>query len=105
MRYHKAAFVGSERSRKAQMKLFDYAGYAMLTYTLKQGKTGFEPVGEEMLVGKMIRGSEMMIFICDNDGYAKAQSRPLELAKGEEIYQKIVGEGIIEYKGQIKTVS
>ena len=105
MRYHKGAFVGSERSRKAQMKLFDYAGFAMLTYTIKQGKTGFEPVGEEMLVGKITRGSEMMIFLCDNDGYAKAQSRLLSVAKGDEIYEKIIADGILEYKGQIKTVS
>ena len=49
MQYHKAAILGQERARKAQMKLFDYAGFAMLTYTIKQQKTGFEPVGEEML--------------------------------------------------------
>jgi hypothetical protein len=64
MQYHKAAFLGSERSRKAQMKLFNYTGFAMLTYTIKQTNKGFEPVGEEMLTGSMTRGNEMMLFIC-----------------------------------------
>ena len=77
LQYHKAAHIGQERSRKAQIKLFDYTGFAMLTYTIKQGKAGFEPVGEEDLAGKMRKGNEAMIFICDKDGYAKAQSRPM----------------------------
>jgi hypothetical protein len=105
MQYHKAAFLGQERARKAQMKLFDYAGFAMLTYTIKQQKTGFEPVGEEMLISRMIRGNEAMLFICDKDGYAKAQSKPLPLQKGEEIFKKIIKDGMPEFKGYIKTVS
>ena len=105
MQYHKAAILGQERARKAQMKLFDYAGFAMLTYTIKQQSTGFEPVGEEMLVGKMIRGDQAILFICDNDGYAKAQSKPLPLQKGEEIYENMIKDGLAEFKGDIKTVS
>jgi hypothetical protein len=105
MRYHKAAFLGSERSRRAQRTLFDYAGFAMLTYTIKQSKDGFEPVGEEMLAGKLTRGEEVMVFICDNDGYAKAQSRPLPIQKGEKIYKKMVSDGILEFTGVIKTIS
>jgi hypothetical protein len=87
------------------MKLFDYAGFAMLTYTIKQQKTGFEPVGEEMLVGKMIKDNEIMLFICDNDGYAKAQSKPFSLHKGEEVYKNMLRDGMQEFKGHIKTVS
>ena len=105
MQYHKAAILGQERARKAQMKLFDYAGFAMLTYTIKQQSTGFEPVGEEMLIGKMTSGSQAMLFICDNDGYAKAQSKPLPLQKGEEIYKNMIKDGLEEFKGDIKTVS
>jgi hypothetical protein len=105
MQYHKAAFLGQERSKKAQMKLFDYAGFAMLTYTIKQSKTGFEPVGEEMLVGKMTRNNEAILFICDKDGYAKAQSKILSIQKGEEIYKKMIEDGIPEFTGTIKTVS
>jgi hypothetical protein len=105
MQYHKAAFMGQERARKAQMKLFDYAGFAMLTYTIKQQKSNFEPVGEEMLVGKMVRGNEALLFICDNDGYAKAQSKSLSIQKAEEIYTKMIKDGIQEFKGDIKTIS
>lgn len=105
MQYHKAAHIGRERAQKAQMKLFDYAGFAMLTYTIKQGKAGFEPVGEEELAGKMTRESEVMLFICDKDGFAKAQSKPMPIDQGEEIYKKMLADGMQEFAGEIKTVS
>ncbi len=104
MQYHKAAHIGKERAAKAQMKLFDYTGFAMLTYTIKQGKAGFEPVGEEELAGKMTRGSEAMLFICDGEGYAKAQSRPLPIEQGEEIFKKMLAD-MPEFTGEIKTVT
>ena len=87
------------------MKLFDYTGFAILTYTIKQGKSGFEPVGEEDLAGKITRGNEIMLFICDNDGYAKAQSKPLPIKEGEELFKKMVEDGMPEFTGEIKTVS
>lgn len=105
MQYHKAAHIGQERSRKAQMKLFDYTGFAMLTYTIKQGKAGFDPVGEEDLAGRMTKGNEAMLFICDNEGYAKAQSRPMSIDQGEEIFKKMLADGMKEFSGEIKTVS
>lgn len=105
MQYHKAAHLGRERAQKAQMKLFDYTGFAMLTYTIKQGKNGFEPVGEEDLAGKLVRGREAMLFICDGEGYAKAQSKPIPVDQGEEIYRKMLAAGMQEFTGTIKTVS
>jgi hypothetical protein len=105
MQYHKASILGHERSKKAQLKLFDYTGYAMLTYTTKQDGNGFAPVGEEMLVAKMEREADAMLFLCDNDGYAKAQSKPLPKEKAEEAYKKMLNDGLAEFKGQIKTVS
>jgi hypothetical protein len=105
MQYYKAAFLGQERSRKAQMKLFDYTGFAMLTYTIKQTNTGFEPVGEEMLIGKLVKGEEMILLICDKEGYAKAQSKPLPIKQGEEIFKTATNDGISEFSGTIKTVS
>jgi hypothetical protein len=105
MQYHKAAIIGQERARKAQMKLFDYTGFAMLTYTIKQGKNGFEPVGEENLAARLVRGDEAMLFICDVDGYAKAQSKPLPAQKCDEIYRKMLADGMTEFSGQVKTVS
>ena len=105
MQYHKAAFLGHERAKRAQMRLFEYAGFAMLTYTIKQSGKGFEPVGDEMLAGKMVRGEEGMLFICDKEGYAKAQSKPLSIRKCEEIYSRMISDGIPEIKGPIKTVT
>lgn len=105
VQYHKAAHIGKQRAQKAQMKLFDYTGFAMLTYTIKQSAAGFEPVGEEELAGKMTRGEEAMLFICDREGYAKAQSKPLPLQQGEEMFRKMVSDGMAEYTGEIKTVS
>ena len=77
----------------------------MLTYTIKQGMTGFEPVGEEELVGKMSSGNEVMLFICDNDGYAKAQSKPIGTEQGEEVFKRMLADGMQEFNGKIKTVS
>ncbi|HZC88802.1 MAG TPA: hypothetical protein VE199_04215 [Nitrososphaera sp.] len=105
VQYHKAAHIGKERSQKAQIKLFDYTGFAMLTYTIKQSKSGFEPVGEEDLAGKIVRGNEAMLFICDKEGYAKAQSRPLPIKKCEEIFKRMLADNIPEFTGEIKTVS
>lgn len=105
MQYHKAAHLGRDRAQKAQMKLFDYTGFAMLTYTIKQGKDGFEPVGEEDFAARMVRGAEAMLFICDGEGYAKAQSKPMPVEKGEEILNKMVSDGMPEFAGSIKTVS
>lgn len=105
MQYHKAAHLGQERSRKAQMKLFEYTGFSMLTYTIKTGPSSFEPVGEEMLVGELNNGEEIVIFICDSEGFAKAQSKPMSLKEGEEIIKKMIYDGIHPYKGEIKTIS
>ena len=87
------------------MRLFDYTGFAMLTYTIKQGTTGFEPVGEEELVGKMTNDKESMLFICDKDGYAKAQSKPMPIEQGEEAYKRMLADGMQEFTGEIRTVS
>ena len=105
MQYYKAANIGCERAQKAQMRLFNYTGFAMLNYTVKQNITGFEPVDEEEMDGKMTNGNESMLFICDKDGYAKAQSRPMTMERGEEAFKRMLAEGMQEFTGQIKTVS
>ncbi|MGD1836376.1 MAG: hypothetical protein ACPKPY_04505 [Nitrososphaeraceae archaeon] len=105
MQYHKAAFLGQQRSRRAQMKLFEYTGFSMLTFTLKNKSSGFEPVGDEMLVGRLTVENEMILFICDNDGYAKAQSKPILKEEGQKILEKMIADGLKEYNGEIKTVN
>jgi len=105
MQYHKAAILGQERSRKAQMKLFEYTGFSMLTYTIKKSNSGFDPVGEEMLVGNLKNDKEMILFICDKDGYAKAQSKSMTIEEGNEILKKMIIDGFMKFEGEIKTVS
>ncbi len=106
MRYNEAAFIGQKRSKEAQMKLFNYAGYAMLTYTIKQAPNSkdFSPVGEATLVAKMVYQNQIIIYFTDEDGFAKAQTKPMEIEEGEKLYKKIVDDGVQQYKGQIKTI-
>ena len=89
------------------MKLFEYTGFAMLTYTIKQQGKEFIPVGEKMLSGILNNeeSKESMLFICDEEGYAKAQSKPLPSKKAQETLKKMIENGLEEYKGNIKTVS
>lgn len=105
MQYHKASQIGHERSKKAQLKLFDYTGYAMLTYTTKNDGNDFVPVGEEMLVARITRANEILLVLCDIDGYVKAQSKPIQIEKANEIFGRMKDDGLIEYQGDIKTVS
>ncbi|MGZ5546822.1 MAG: hypothetical protein ACXWFZ_02585, partial [Nitrososphaeraceae archaeon] len=65
---------------------------------------GFEPVGEEMLVGNLNNGREMILFICDKDGYAKAQSKSMTIEEGNKLVEKMVLDGFIKFEGEIKTV-
>lgn len=106
MRYNEAAFIGQQRSKDAQMKLFEYAGFAMLTYTIKKDdqNQGFLPVGEEVYASKQVYQEQMIIYLTDEDGFAKAQSKPLAVEDGNKTYSKILSDGIKEFKGAIKTI-
>lgn len=106
MKYNEAAFIGQRRSKEAQLKLFDYTGFAMLTYTIKKGESdnGFMPVGEELLAAKLVYQNQMIIYLTDGAGFAKAQSKPLAIEEGNRIYRKILEDGIKEYSGDLKTI-
>ena len=106
MRYNEAAFIGQQRSRAAQMKLFDYAGFAMLTYTIKKSPNddGFLPVGEELFVTNSIYDNHMIIYLTDEEGYAKAQTKPMSIPEGEKILQKISSDGMQLFEGELKTI-
>lgn len=106
MKYNEAAFIGQQRSKDAQMKLFKYTGFAMLTYTIKNGgqEKGFMPVGEAIQVSKQKYDQQIIIYFTDEEGFAKAQSKPLTLEEGLRIYDKILNDGIEEYQGDIKTI-
>ena len=106
MKYNEAAFIGQTRSKEAQLKLFDYTGFAMLTYTIKkeESNNGFMPVGEELFAANIIYENQMIIYLTDETGFAKAQSKPLTIEEGNKIYAKILNDGIKEYWGDIKTI-
>ncbi len=106
MRYNEAVFIGQKRSKEAQMKLFEYTGYAMLTYTTKQKsqEKEFLPVGEKIFIGKSVYGDQMILYFTDEEGFAKAQSKPMDIEEGEKIYNKILNDGIDKFVGQIKTI-
>jgi hypothetical protein len=104
MQYHQAALIGQERARKSQHKLFEYSGFAFLTKTVKQNGEQFEPVGEEDLVTMDSVDDNIVVIICDADGYAKAQTKPLQVDKAKKIYEKMLNDGFKEFKGQTKAV-
>ena len=104
MLYHQAAHIGQERARKSQHKLFQYSGFAFLTKTVKQNGEQFEPVGEEDLVTMEDVEDKTIVVICDADGYAKAQTKPLPLDQAKKIYGKMLADGFKEFKGETKVV-
>lgn len=106
MRYNEAAFIGQQRSRAAQMKLFEYAGFAMLTYTIKKSPkgNGFLPVGEDLFVSKAIYENNMIVYLTDEEGYAKAQTKPVSITEGEKILKKISSDGMKLFEGELKTI-
>jgi hypothetical protein len=106
MKYNEAVFIGQKNSRDAQLKLFNYTGFAMLTYTIKQSPEdkGFLPVGEKILAGKAIYNNQIILYLTDEDGFAKAQSKPMNLEEGEKLFNKMLQDGIESYAGDIKTI-
>jgi hypothetical protein len=42
--------------------------------------------------------------LTDEDGFAKAQSKPMGIEEGEKIFNRMLQEGIENYDGQVKTI-
>lgn len=105
MQYHQAALTGQERARRSQHRLFEYAGFAFLTKTVKQVNDGFEPVGEEELIAIEETGDgNVIVLICDTDGYSKAQTKPMPREQAKKIFAKMLNDGFKEFKGEVKAV-
>lgn len=100
MQYFQAVKIGKERASKAQMKLFDLAGFAMLTLTTKKKNGKFLPVGEEMYVAVIQTADGYVTILVDEDGYTKAQSKAVEKEEAMEIFKKARDAGILEYSGK-----
>ena len=100
MQYFQAVQKGKQRAGKSQMKMFDAAGFGMLTLTTKKVDGRFEPVGEEEFAAVIDSPDGYVAIIVDNDGYTKAQSKGLEKEEAMKIYQKLRDEGMPEYGGR-----
>ena len=99
MQYFQAVQIGKQRANKAQMTLFDLAGFAMLTLTTKKKDGKFLPVGEETHVAVIHTAEGYVTILVDDEGYTKAQSKALEKNEAMEIFKKARDSGISEYDG------
>jgi len=103
VQYFQAVQQGKIRASKSQMKLFNIAGFGMLTLTTKKIDGKFLPVGEEEFTAVIQSEEGYVTVIVDADGYTKAQSKKLEKKEALEIYKKLRDSGIPEYsKSSIK---
>ena len=100
MQYFQAVQIGKQRASKAQMTLFDLAGFAMLTLTTKKKDGKFLPVGEETYAAVIHTADGYVTILVDEEGFTKAQSKPLEKNEAMEIFKKAIDSGISEYSGK-----
>ena len=102
MQYFQAVQKGKQRASKSQMKMFNAAGFGMLTLTTKKGADGiFEPVGEEEMAAVVESADGFVAIITDADGYTKAQSKAMTKQEAMKIYQKLTtDEKIPAYPGK-----
>ena len=97
MQYFQAVQQGKQRSSKSQMKMFEVAGFGMLTLTTKKIDGKFYPVGEEDFVAVINSPEGYVAILADKDGFTKAQSKSLEKKEALSIYKKLRESGIPEY--------
>ena len=97
MQYFQAVQIGKQRANKAQMALFDIAGFAMLTLTTKKKDGKFFPVGEGSFIAAIKTDDGFVIILVDEDGFTKAQTKALEKEDAQEILNKVLASGITEF--------
>ena len=97
MQYFQAVQQGKQRASKSQMKMFDVAGFGMLTLTTKKIDGKFFPVGEEEFTAVISSEEGHVAVIVDKDGYTKAQSKAVEKDEAVSIFKKLRDTGISEY--------
>ena len=97
MQYFQAVQQGKQRASKSQMKMFDVAGFGMLTLTTKKINGKFFPVGEEEFTAVIKSEDGHVAVIVDKDGYTKAQSKAVEKEEAILIFKKLRDTGISEY--------
>ena len=100
MQYFQAVQQGKQRAGKSQMKMFEVAGFGMLTLTTKKVDGNFQPVGEEDFTAVINSEEGFVAIIVDKDGYTKAQSKALEKEEALSVYKKLRDSGVEEYPGK-----
>ena len=100
MQYFQAVQIGKQRANEAQMILFDIAGFSMLTLTTKKIDGKFFPVGEKSLATAIKIDDGYVIILVDEDGFTKAQTKPLEKEEAKKIFNKVLDSGITEFSGK-----
>lgn len=101
MQYFQAVQEGKVRSGKSQMKLFEIAGFGMLTLTTKKIDGKFFPVGEEDFTAVIQSEDGFVTVIVDKDGFTKAQSKSVEKKEALEIFKKLRDSGTPEYSKRV----
>ncbi len=99
MQYFQAVQKGKQRASKSQMKMFEAAGFGMLTLTTKKVGGVFEPVGEEELAAVIESADGYVSIITDADGFTKAQSKATTKDGAVATYEKLIGDGMSPYMG------
>ncbi len=97
MQYFQAVQEGKQRASKSQMKMFEAAGFGMLTLTTKKIDGKFFPVGDEDFVAVINSPEGYVAILTDKDGFTKAQSKSLEKNEALLIFKKLRESGIPEY--------
>ena len=100
MQYFQAVQQGKQRASKSQMKMFEVAGFSMLTLTTKKIDGNFQPVGEEEYTAVISSEEGFVAIIVDNDGFTKAQSKAVPKEEALEIFKKLRESGMDEYSGK-----
>ena len=100
MQYFQAVQQGKQRASKSQMKMFEVAGFGMLTLTTKKVDGVFQPVGEEEFTAVISAPEGHIAIIIDKDGFTKAQSKTVEKDEAISIFKKLLESGIPEYPGK-----
>ena len=100
MQYFQAVQIGRQRANKAQMALFEIAGFSMLTLTTKKIDGKFFPVGEESLATAIKIDDGYVTILVDEGGFTKAQTKPLEKEEARKIFNKVLDSGITEFSGK-----
>ncbi len=97
MQYFQAVQQGKQRASKSQMKMFEAAGFGMLTLTTKKIDGKFQPVGEEEFIAVISSQDGHVAIIVDKDGFTKAQSKAVTKEEAQSIFKKLRDSGILEY--------